>query len=420
MNTIHRFDLTKKRFPINRAARFLPLACAVALMLPVAPILGSGLTGRTYASQSNGSPGPTIANVTLVFVKENDSSARKTISDASGYYSISLDPGRYYTLATHPDHEDDTSTPGFSVVSAGTEQTRNFILRKPGITTVLVGRHAEKVEGSSLPDAEIPLTDNGQTRARQLDEILFRSGVSAVYSTKTLRTRETVKRVAHRFRLTTQDYNDGDLEAFATSVLAKHRGDVVLVAAHSPTVGAVANAFGGDVSPNAIGDFDNLYVVSVSGKTSKVVNLQYAADSPPVPSTELTKNSGRGMTLLLVGTSAGSNPQDSQDLLHAARKAGVTNIFKSAGSNSLVAPLATALSLTPATFIGSDMPSFANQLISNHTNETVVVAGKKAELQELIRQLGGSPPMIYDTDIDHLIMVTRFKSGAIRVVPMRF
>jgi hypothetical protein len=66
MNTIHRLNLTKERFLITRTRRFFPLACAVALMLPVAPILGSGRTGHTYASQSDGSLGPTIANVTWV------------------------------------------------------------------------------------------------------------------------------------------------------------------------------------------------------------------------------------------------------------------------------------------------------------------------------------------------------------------
>jgi 2,3-bisphosphoglycerate-dependent phosphoglycerate mutase len=403
----------------------LPLACATALMLPVAPIIGAGLTGRTYVRESNGGIGSTIANVRLFFVKEDGTSAIKAISDANGHYSVKLNPGRYYVLATHRDYEDYTSAPGFSVVSGNAQRTANFFLRKPVITTVLIVRHAEKQNPDGNEESE-PLSDLGLRRARRLGVNLLRAGISAVYSTKNgdieiVRTRETVKPLAAKFRLPIQLYPSGDPNALASTVLANHRGDVILVAGHSNTVASLANAFGAHVSTDTIADYDNLYVVSVADQGNKVVNLQYAADSPSSPPPELTKNDGRGMTLLLVGISGGSGAQEPQQLLHAARKAGVTAIFTSAQDSPLLAPLATALNLTPATFNGADMQAFANQLISNHAQDTLVIAGKKAELQELIRQLGGFPfPVIYDSDVDHLILVTRFKSGAVRVVPMRF
>lgn len=415
MNTIHRFDLTKKRFPINRAARFLPLACAVAIMLPFAPLNGAVVTGHTYVRLSNDGIGPTISHVALSFVKEGSTSAVTTTSDATGHYSITLNPGRYYFLATHRDYEDESSAPGFIVVGAGSPQDANFFLRKPLITTVLIVRHAEKVENSTLPDRDIPLTTNGKKRALRLRAALLRAGVTAVYSTDTVRTRDTVKPLADLFGLPIQTYTTPAV--LKSMVTAEHRGDVVLVAGHSDTVGKLANEFGAEVSIGINNEYDNLYVVSVSGKAN-VVNLQYAVDSLATP--EIRRNERRAMTLLLVGTSAGSTAQDSQDLLHAARKAGVTKIFRSADGNSLVTPLATALNLTPETFVGSDMPAFANRLISNHAQDRVVVGGTKRELQELIRQLGGSPfPVIYDSDVDHLIVVTRFKAGVVRVVPMR-
>jgi hypothetical protein len=87
----------------------------------------------------------------------------------------------------------------------------------------------------------------------------------------------------------------------------------------------------------------------------------------------------------------------------------------------LLTPLANALNLLPMTFNGNDILAFANQLVSNHPQDTVVVAGTHDQLSELIRQLGGHPfPIIYASDTDHLILVTRFPSGTIRVVPMRF
>src|SRR4029077_1880344 len=98
-----------ERLFVDRARGFLPLACAAALLLPVASILGSGLTGHTSERQSNGGIGATIANAALSFVKENGDSAVTTTSDASGHYSVTLNPGRYYVMATHRDYEDYTS-----------------------------------------------------------------------------------------------------------------------------------------------------------------------------------------------------------------------------------------------------------------------------------------------------------------------
>jgi hypothetical protein len=177
----------------------------------------------------------------------------------------------------------------------------------------------------------------------------------------------------------------------------------------------VANAFGAAVSPNSISDFDNLYVVSIAGNSANAVNLQYGADSTP----DLTKNDRHAMTLLLVGTSAPGG--QAQELLHAARKAGVSAIFTSTAGSPLVAPLASALGVAATSFDATDMPAFASLLTGSHVQSTVVVAASNDELRALIRQLGASPfPIIYSSDLDHLVLLTRFPSGAQRVVPMRF
>ena len=143
---------------------------------------------------------------------------------------------------------------------------------------MLIVRHGEKLNPDSNTQNE-PLSAAGQARALALRKTLLRSGVTAVYSTDTRRTRDTVAPLAAIFRLSTQPYTDAN--ALANEVLAHHRGDVVVVAAHSDTMAAVANAFGAQLSTAPIADFDNIYVVSVAGNMSNVVNLQYAADSTP-------------------------------------------------------------------------------------------------------------------------------------------
>ncbi|HET7794287.1 MAG TPA: histidine phosphatase family protein [Rhizobacter sp.] len=380
----------------------------VALLLLWLHGCASGLHGGTFESAG----GPTIANVSLSFVKEDGSASFDTTSNASGQYSIALSPGRYYLLAQHTSHEDYNSAPGFGVVNANTMGVANFFLRPPQVTTVLIVRHGEKQDPNSNATTE-PLSAAGQARAQALRETLLRAGITAVYSTDTTRTRDTVAPLAAAFRLPTQIY--ATPAALAAEVLAQHAGDVVLVAAHSDTADDVANAFGAAVSTASIADFDNLYVVSIAGNSINAMNLQYAADSTP----DLTKNDRHAMTLLLVGTSAPGS--EAQELLHAARKAGVSAIFTSTAGNPLVAPLAAALGLATTNFNAADMPAFASLLTGSHSQSTVVVAASNDELRALIRQLGAEPfPIIYSSDLDHLVVLTRFPSGAQRVVPLRF
>lgn len=388
-------------------------AALVALLVLLTNACTPGLAGHAYVRLSDGGIGPAISDVALSFVKEDGSAAFGTTTDANGSYSISLAAGRYYVLALHVDYEDYASAPGFSVVSGNTKRTANYFLCEPLITTVLVVRHAEKQDPNSNAQNE-PLSEDGLTRANELKETLLRAGITAVYSTNTKRTRDTVAPLAATFQLPTQIYSSAS--TLAGDVLAQHRGDVVLVAAHSDSVGAVANAFGAQVPTQVISDFDNLYVVSAAGTTVNVVNLQYAADSTP----DISKNDKRTTTLLLVGNVAGGAAPEPRQLLHAARKAGIVAVYTSS-SNALVAPLATALNLTPVTYSGSDIPAFASQLLSAHPQDPVLVAGTHEELRALIRQLGGQPfPVLYANDVDHLIVVTRLASGAVRVVPLRF
>lgn len=395
-------------------------SAAVAVLLAL--LLGgcaSGLRGGTFVQLGGGGIGAPIPGVSISFVKEDGSAAFATASDASGRYSISLAPGRYYMLASHQDYEDYNSAPGFAVVSSNTRGTANFFLREPQLTTVLITRHGEKQDPNSNAQNE-PLSADGQARALALRVTLLRAGVTAVYATDTRRARDTAAPLAAAFRLSTEIYADANV--LASDVLARHRGDVVLVVAHSDTMATVTNAFGTQLPTAAIADFDNLYVVSVpgvsvAGTTSNAVNLQYAADSTP----DTTKNDRHAMTLLLVGISAPAGAPEPQQLLHAARKAGVNAIYSSTAANPLVAPLATALGLTPVSFNGSDMVAFTGQLINSHPQDTVGVAASNDELRALIRQLGGHPfPVIYNSDVDHMIVLTRLASGEVRVVPLRY
>ena len=138
------------------------------------------------------------------------------------------------------------------------------IAAEPGVTTVIVVRHAEK---AAEPAADPPLTSAGAARAEALAELLRGVPVRAVLSTDFARTRSTAAPLAARLGLTTQlvDARARDhARQVAEGVLARHRGETVVVVGHSNTVPDIVAALGAP-KPPAICDpeYDNLYVVRV-------------------------------------------------------------------------------------------------------------------------------------------------------------
>ena len=372
----------------------------------------SGLRGRAYEREANGGIGPTIAGVTLSFVKEDGTSASSATTGADGSYSVGLSAGRYYVLASHANYEDYNTAPGFSVVSGTSRRTMNVFLRDPAVTTVIIVRHGEKLN----PDSDVPeepLSPAGEVRAAKLRENLLRAGITAVYATNTVRTQATVGPTAALFRLPTETYSTPT--ALGSTILTQHRGDVVLVAAHSNTVAAVANAVGAAMPTATIGDYDNLYVVSVTAAAANGVNLQYGVVSTP----DVTKNDLHATTFLLVGDAPAGSPLG-QELLHAAQKSTIAAIHTN-GTNGLVEPLATALGITPTTYASTDMPTVISNILAAHPQGVVLVAGTNNDLRAAVQALGAQPtPVLYTTDTDHLVIVTRFASGATRTIPIRF
>jgi broad specificity phosphatase PhoE len=145
----------------------------------------------------------------------------------------------------------------------------------PGSTTIILVRHAEK---AAEPSADPPLTAIGVVRAETLADLVKDAGVRAIVSTQFVRTRTTAAPVAARLGLEVETL-DARLTARATadSLLAKHRGQTVLVVGHSNTVPAIIEALGAP-RPAEICDagYDNAFIVTVpaSGPAS-VVRLHF-------------------------------------------------------------------------------------------------------------------------------------------------
>ena len=127
----------------------------------------------------------------------------------------------------------------------------------PAQTAVFVVRHAEKASDSS--DRDVPLSDAGKARAERLATMLRDAGITAIYSTDTVRTRSTAEPLARAGGRTVRIYSD---VAVLAEQLKREPGTVALVVGHSNTVPALLSALGVRASIE-LGDseYDNLFLV---------------------------------------------------------------------------------------------------------------------------------------------------------------
>jgi broad specificity phosphatase PhoE len=147
----------------------------------------------------------------------------------------------------------------------------------PGSTTIILVRHAEK---AAEPAADPPLTAAGAVRAEALTNLVKDAGVRAVIGTQFLRTRATAVPSAAKLGLPIEILGARlPARATADSILAKHRGQTVLVVGHSNTLPAIVEALGAP-KPADICDagYDNVFIVTVPANgLASAVRLHFGA-----------------------------------------------------------------------------------------------------------------------------------------------
>lgn len=135
---------------------------------------------------------------------------------------------------------------------------------------VFVVRHAEKASDSNDPG--VPLSQKGRARAKKLAAILERTGVTAIYSTNTVRTLDTAKPLAQALKIAVRKYEatdargNPDLLPLAKLLKTEHARDVVLVVGHSNTVPPLLKALGYAEPVEIPADrFDDLFILMPAG-----------------------------------------------------------------------------------------------------------------------------------------------------------
>jgi broad specificity phosphatase PhoE len=123
---------------------------------------------------------------------------------------------------------------------------------------IYLTRHAEKSATGSDP----VLTPDGVTRANNIAATLRKSGITSIYSSNTVRTRQTAQPLATLSNLAVQTYDSNQLAAFAQQLRALPGN--TLVVGHSDTTPELIRLLSGDVVPAiAETEFDRLYQIAI-------------------------------------------------------------------------------------------------------------------------------------------------------------
>lgn len=147
----------------------------------------------------------------------------------------------------------------------------------PSVTTVILVRHAEKIDDKANPDPE--LTEPGRARASLLAKMLSGAGVQAIYTTPFHRTRQTGAPVAKALGIEAVEAKTGPNYAkeMAERIRKEHAGQTVLVVGHSNSTQHVIQALGVTDAPFIPEtDYDNFFVVTlVGGAAPRLLKLKY-------------------------------------------------------------------------------------------------------------------------------------------------
>ncbi len=140
-------------------------------------------------------------------------------------------------------------------------------------TTIIVVRHAEKVDNSTDPD----LSEDGLDRAARLATMLQSMDIDGLFSTPFKRTRQTLGVIADKHGVTIQEYDPKNPNP-VLDALKVDFGKTYLIAGHSNTAPHIVNYLSGNAVYTDLGDdvYDHLWIVHCyPDGTSKTVLLHY-------------------------------------------------------------------------------------------------------------------------------------------------
>lgn len=164
-------------------------------------------------------------------------------------------------------------------------------VKKKNITTIIMVRHAEKVQNNSV---DPNLSREGVKRANLLAFMLENDPIKAIYSTDYVRTKKTAQPTSAQKKITVEMYDSKQLELFLDQVIQKHAGETVLVVGHSNTVPKMLNLLTNSKKYKQIADeaYNDLFVIGTTHRgNANVTHLMYG-NSPKKKGTILVDDDG--------------------------------------------------------------------------------------------------------------------------------
>lgn len=144
---------------------------------------------------------------------------------------------------------------------------------------IILVRHAEKI-ADDMNARDVPLSKAGHERARLLAEMLKDSGITVIYATDTVRTRDTALPTAKKLGLKIKNLEQRDPAGAVKRLQRENPNDVVLVVGHADTLPGLLEALGYNRAvriPSS--DYTNFFVVLPrAGKPPSVIRVGFGQD----------------------------------------------------------------------------------------------------------------------------------------------
>lgn len=151
--------------------------------------------------------------------------------------------------------------------------------QKGNSTTIILIRHAEKdtsAAGSTLMQADPPLSKVGKLRAEKLVSALQDYPIQAIHSTRFNRTRSTVIPISSKISVGIQLYDPAKQAEFA-QILKLQKNSTILVVGHSNTIPNLVNLLTGTSQYANLDDneYDKIFIVTLKDGKALVEQMVY-------------------------------------------------------------------------------------------------------------------------------------------------
>lgn len=150
----------------------------------------------------------------------------------------------------------------------------SWFLNSQTTTTIILVRHAEKLVDNGDDPA---LSQEGKLRAYTLAHVAGKAGVTAIYASQFKRTQATARPLAEQLDLEIESVDAREPDQLYSEVMARHRGEVVVIVGHSNTIPDLVRLFGNEeIAEISKDEYANLYIVTIPwfGKR-KILRLAY-------------------------------------------------------------------------------------------------------------------------------------------------